>query len=387
MKNKSLKIIGVIQLIISIISFTFPIFFLLLALLGLFAGGWGIVLFMYFGIIFLVLMAVLIPYVVSAISTIGYVNNGSNRKIPVVATIIGIFLYIILIPVVLTMNSSNEILDFIDYKESWGIILAIIIGVCYLLPLIINAFIMWSKMSKKAIRILLLSVIGVIFIILAYFIGKIVYTYIDTQNVKNGKKYSYKSFISQLKERRFLFEETDGTLYSLGYDEIIAGDKDEVITISKGDTSSKNYPFYIYKYHRSLINRTDPIYNDYYIGETDRYVDWYIYYVNGKIYAASKYVGHVDSKFDKIDYEVVLVEDDELTIYDREKNEYVNNKCLIDTVTVSDDKKYTTDYPTYGNKNDEKCRKEIKVDRIDELTLDTMAKETFKKTGVKITKD
>ena len=134
--------------------------------------------------------------------------------------------------------------------------------------------------------------------------------------------------------------------------------------------TDKKFPFFVYDSYKSLIkkgNDTQLYYDsDEYIYEEsldDECVDWYIYYVDGQLYAAT---GNT-SKYDGI----LVSEEEDIIVYNSKRNYYVRGGGIIDT--NSGMQRYS--FPYISEEYNNRCLRKRIVDRIDVNTLDIIAKE------------
>ena len=224
----------------------------------------------------------------------------------------------------------------------------------------------------------------IIFIILditTYELYKYNDTDIDIIDVTDKNVYSYSDFKQQLEYRKLIYKLPNNKLELAGNKEITAFDSRseygyEFTEYSDTDSYSlsvktkRKFPLFVYDTYTSLIKKSSKTASYYYIGPEDWYITWYIYYVNGNIYAAigdeSEYGAGWETSLSTTKYGIVISEKKKITVYDAKDNKFIKGECIIDT---------TSGYPTISYKKHRKCMDIRVVDRVDAETLDKIAKE------------
>ncbi len=141
------------------------------------------------------------------------------------------------------------------------------------------------------------------------------------------------------------------------------------------EKTKRKFPLLIYDTYTSLIKKSSKTASYYYIGPEDWYINWYIYYVNGDIYAAigdeSEYGTSWQTPLSKTEYGVVISEKEEITIYDAKENKFIKGGCILDTSSGQ----MGSGYPTISYNKSRKCMDIRVVNKVDAETLDEIAKE------------
>ena len=260
------------------------------------------------------------------------------------------------------MNSmENTGIDYIGQSLGMSIIFTFCIYIYYIFTFIL--FIAYAKkfiFKKKAI---ITIIIAIVLIILLSFIMH----YTAIQKV-NDYIPSVSDFENELVERNLYTNE-----YLLfGIDNI----ENNIHKIDFYSDSNKKYPSYIYYgYKTKNLSKNNREYND--------YLDWIIYYTNGKLYAV---LGDYDDSQSfqnfysiELSYDSnILSEDDEIYTYNWEKNYYEKININKDGVSRQELRYY---YENGTHINIDVLKKfsynffnyEI-TDKIDSNTLDTYAK-------------
>ena len=333
--------------------------------------------------------------VISGIGTLHYLKGKNNYKLCIRSNIIGIILYGIFIFLFIYSDVLNIFSDYYNgnVNVSLKIILTTIISLIFVCPLIVNAIILYKEkndLSYKNLlnrhRIIIIGIIAFILIFVCYNIFKLSIVNTNKIEVTENNIYSYSDFESQLKNRNLKYKLPAGKSELTGSKEISALDSSSkygyhfsggsytdsyILSI---DTDRK-FPMFVYDSYTSLIKKSDKTASYYYIGPEDWYINWYIYYINGKIYAAigdeSEYGRGWETSLSTTKYGVVVSEEDEITIYNSQKNYYVKGGGIIDTSSGMQ----RSEFPTTSDVYNIKCMKVRVVDKVNAETLDKIARE------------
>lgn len=140
--------------------------------------------------------------------------------------------------------------------------------------------------------------------------------------------------------------------------------------------TDRKFPMFVYNSYVSLIKKSEKTKSYYYIGANDWYITWYIYYINGKVYAAIGNEAEYDgngwlTSLSKTRYGIVVSEEECITIYNSKNNYFVKGGGILDTASG----RQRISFPTTTDIYNEKCMKIRVVDKIDGETLDKIAKE------------
>lgn len=334
------------------------------------------------------------PLIISGISTLKYLKGKNTYKLDKIFSLLGIILYIIFI----VLFIHFDILDiFNDYANGnvyieLKILCSIIIFVLCICPLIINAVVLYkdkNNLSNKDIwhryRFLIFGIIIIILIVIFYNLYRFNIINKNKIEVTEDNVYSYSDFKSNLESRNLIYDLPKNKHELTGSKEIIALDSNNKYgySFSKGYTDSnilsvntdRKFPLFVYDSYTSLIKKSDKTADYYFIGPEDWYINWYIYYVNGKIYAAigdeSEYGGIWKTTLSTTEYGVIVSEEEDITIYNFKNNYFVKGGGILDTTSGS----LSINFPTTTDIYNDKCMKIRVVDRVDAETLDKIAKE------------
>ena len=335
------------------------------------------------------------PLVISGIGTLHYLKEKNNYKLCIIFNIIGIILYGVFIFLFIYSDVLNIFSDYYNGNVNVGlkIILTIIISFIFVCPLFANTIILYKEkndLSYKNLwnryRIIIIGIIAFILILVCYNMFKL--SIINTKKIEvtENNVYSYSDFESQLKSRNLMYKLPAGKSELTSPKEISALDSSSKYgyrfsTGSYTDSymlsinTDRKFPMFVYDSYTSLIKKSSKTASYYYIGPEDWYINWYIYYVNGKIYAAigdeSEYGSGWETSLSTTKYGVVVSEEDEIITYNSQKNYYVKGGGIIDTNSGTQ----RSEFPTTSDLYNKKCMKIRVVDKINAKTLDRIAKE------------
>lgn len=335
-----------------------------------------------------------IPLIISGVGTLRYLKGKNNTYVLcIISNIIGIILFSLAIYFFIYQDILNVFSDYVtgEIYINLKIIMSAIIFFIFIAPSIISIVELYKdkknltfKITRKFYIFLVIVIIAIILAIVGYNLYK--ESLIDKIEITEDNKYSYSDFKSQLESRNLIYELPEDKKELTSQKQIIALDSDSKYgyTFSSGsytdsymlsvDTKRK-FPMFVYNSYTSLIKKSDKTASYYYIGPEDWYINWYIYYVDGKIYAAigeeSEYGKSWETSLSTTEYGVVVSEEDDITIYNSKKNYYVKGGGILDTKSGAQ----RTNIPTTTDIYNDKCMKIRVVDEVNAETLDEIAKE------------
>lgn len=332
-----------------------------------------------------------LPLVISGIGTLNYLKGKDTYKLCIAFDIIGAIVYVLFIALFICLDILNIFNDY--YNGNVNIKLKIIYSLTafflFICPLIINIIGLYKDKNnldfKKMLyryRFVAIGIIVILFIIILYNLIKLNIIKNNRIEVNEDNTYSYSDFKSQLENRNLIRNKSQLTSEK----EIIALDSNNKYgyTFSEGSytdfytlsvNTDRKFPLFIYNSYTSLIKKSDKTASYYDIGPEDWYINWYIYYINGKIYAAigeeSEYGSMWETSLSKTRYGLVVSEEKDITIYNSKYNYFVKGGGILDTSSGTQRSVLPTTTDIY-NKN---CMKIKVVNKVDAETLDKIAKE------------
>lgn len=336
-----------------------------------------------------------LPLVISGISTLHYLKGKNIYKLCTIFNAIGIILYGLFIFLFIYLDILNIFKDYYNGNIHTGlkIIFSMIAFFLFMCPLIINMIGLYKEknnLNYKVIwhryRFIVISIIVIILIIIFYNLFK--FNIINTNKIEitEDNIYSYSDFKSELKNRNLIYELPKNKSELTSQHEITALDSSSKYgyTFSSGSytdsyrlsaNTDRKFPMFVYDSYTSLIKKSDKTADYYYIGPEDWYINWYIYYINGKIYAAigeeSEYGSEWKTSLSTTKYGVVVSEEKDITIYNSKNNYFVKGGGILDTKSETQ----RSVFPTTTDKYNENCMKIKVVDKVNAETLDKIAKE------------
>ena len=221
------------------------------------------------------------------------------------------------------MNSmENTGIDYIGQALGLAIIFRMSLYIYYIFAFIV--FILYAKnfiFKKKVIISIIISLFSIVLLILAY---KTISHYTSIQKVTEDIP-SINDFKNELKARNLYTEEN--LLFGVDNKE------KNIHKISFYSNLNEKYPSYIYYgYKTKNVSKN--------INKYDDYLNWIIYYTNGKLYAV---LGDFDDSqlFSQDYYSIelsycgnILSEDEEIYTYNWEKNYYENINIEKDGISI-----------------------------------------------------
>lgn len=343
-------------------------------------------------IVFVIMIIVILfnlPRVISGISAINYCEGKNTYKLCMISNIVGIILYSLFVFLFVWVDKLSIFTNDYNGHRNVGLQINVIIlnFIIFILPFFINLTIIYKDKNNLTYDVMIrkcwpLAVIVSFFLCISLIKQSIIT--VNKVKITKNNTHSYYEFESELKSRKLIYDLPKGKLELASFKQISAlGPRSEYMenfssnSESNGNGSNKNkkYPFFVYDSYSSLIKKSNKTASYYYIGPEDWYISWYIYYVNGKIYAAigneSQYGKGWETSLSTTKYGVVVSEGKNIPIYNSKKNYYVKNGCILDTKSGS----FGVNFPTTSDIYNRKCMKIKVVDKVDAKTLNKIAKD------------
>lgn len=336
-----------------------------------------------------------LPLVISGIGTLQYLKGKKTYKLCIIFNIIGIILFTLFIFLFIHFDILDIFNDYYNgnvYTEL-KIKLYIITFFLFVCPLLINMIGLYKEknnLNYKEIlhrnRFIVISIIIIILITFLYNLFRFIIINTNKIEVTEDNTYSYLDFKSQLEIRNLMYELPNNQKELTSLHEIIALDSSSKYgySFSRGSytdsymlsvNTDKKFPMFVYDSYTSLIKKSDKTDDYYYIGPEDWYINWYIYYINGKIYAAigeeSEYGSRWETSLSTTKYGLIVSEEKDITIYNSKNNYFVNGGGIIDTRSGNQRSSFPTTTDIYNSN----CMKIKVVDKVNAKTLDKIAKE------------
>lgn len=336
-----------------------------------------------------------LPSVISGIGTLNYLRGKNTYKLCMVFDVIGIILYSLFGFLFIYTDIFGIFNDFYNGNANTRlmIIFSTIIFVLFICPLIINILELYKVEKKINYKELLrryrFVVIGIVSIILIIGLYKLFTLRIINDNkigVTKDTLYSYSDFKTELETRDLIYKLPENKSELTSPKTITALDSSSKYgySFSSGtytDSSmlsintNRKFPMFVYESYTSLIKKSDKTAYYYYIGPEDWYINWYIYYINGKIYAAigdeSEYGKGWSTSLSTTKYGIVVSEEKDMVIYNSKNNYFVKGGGILDTSSGMQGSVFPTTTDIYNTK----CMKIKVVDEVNAETLDKIAKE------------
>ena len=332
---------------------------------------------------------------ISGIGTFHYLKGKNTYRLCMVFDIIGIILCSILTFLLIYLDILNIFSDYYNGNVNTylKVILTIIIFLIFICPLMINAIILYKEKNSLSYKnlwnhykIIIIGILIIFLILIGYNVFKLNIIKTNKIMIDDNNTYSYSDFIFQLKSRNLIYDLPVEKKELTSLKEITALDSNnkygyrftngsytDSYTLSVN--TDRKFRMFVYDSYASLIKKNDKTANYYYIGPEDWFINWYIYYIDGKIYAAigneSEYGSGHEISLSTTKYGVIVSEEKEITIYNSQKNYYVKGGGIIDTVSGTQKSGFPTTSDIY-NKN---CMKIKVVNKINAKTLDEIARE------------
>ncbi len=353
--------------------------------------SWDILATFIFVIGTIIVYVINLPLLISAISTLCYLKGKNTYIISMIFNVLGIILYGLIMFLFIYLDILNIFADSYNGHVDVGLKIkfSIIIFFLFVCPLLINMIGLnkeKNNLTYKALchryRFIIIGIIVIIFIIICYNLFKNNIINTNKIEITEDNTYSYFDFKSQLESRKFIpLKKT-----VVGFQNISALDSKSKYGyyFSNGPytdffnlsvNTDRKFPMFVYESYTSLIKKSDKTANYYSIGPEDWYITWYIYYVDGKIYAAidkeSEYGKNTEVSLSKTKYGIIVSEEKDITIYNSKNNYYVKGGGILDTRSGTQRNEFPTTTDIYNGK----CMKIRVVDKVDAKTLDEIAKE------------
>lgn len=335
------------------------------------------------------------PLVISGIGTLKYLKGKNTYKLSMIFNVIGIILYSLFIFLFIYLDTLNIFNDYYNGIVYTGlkIISSMITFFLFMCPLLINMIGLYKEKNNlnyketwHRCRFIVLGIIVIILAIVLYNLFKLTIINANKIEVTENNMYSYSDFKSELESRNLIYElPIDKTKLSTQH-EIVALDSSSKYgySFSSGSytdshtlsvNTDRKFPMFVYNSYTSLIEKSDKTDDYYYIGPEDWYINWYIYYIDGKIYAAigeeSEYGKGWETSLSTTSYGIVVSEEENITIYNFKNNYFVEGGGILDTRSGTQ----RSVFPTTTDIYNDNCMKIRVVDKVDAETLDKIAKE------------
>lgn len=335
------------------------------------------------------------PLVISGIGTLHYLKGKNTYKLCVIFNIIGIILYSLFIFLFIFFDILNIFNDYYNGNVYTGlkIIFSMITLFLFVCPLIINMIGLYKEKNDLKYKIIwhryrfvVIGMIVIILIIISYNLFKFNVINTNKIDVTEDNIYSYSDFKFELESRNLIYELPKNKSELTSQHEINALDSSSKYgyAFSSGPytdsyrlsvNTDRKFPMFVYDSYSSLIKKSNKTADYYYIGPEDWYINWYIYYINGKIYAAigeeSEYGSGWETSLSTTKYGVVVSEERDITIYNSKNNYFVKGGGILDTRSGTQ----RSGFPTTTDIYNENCMEIKVVDNVNAETLDKIAKE------------
>lgn len=330
------------------------------------------------------------PLVTSGISTLHYLKGKNTYKLCIIFNVIGIILYSLFIFLFIYIDILDVFNDYYNGNVYTGlkIIFSMITFFLFVCPLIINMIGLYKEKNNLNYKVIwyryqfiVIGIIVIMLIIIFYNLFKFNIININKIEVTEDNIYSYSDFKSELESRNLIYELPNNKSELTSQHEITALDSSSKYgyAFSSGSYTDVNtdrkFPMFVYESYTSLIKKSNKTADYYYIGPEDWYINWYIYYINGKIYAAigaeSEYGSSWETSLSTTQYGVVVSEEKDITIYNSKNNYFVKGGGILDTRSGTQ----RSGFPTTTDIYNENCMKIKVVDKVNAETLDEIAKE------------
>lgn len=281
--------------------------------------------------------------------------------------------------------------DVLDYYEDYStghvnvglkVIHILLIFVIFVLPQLINLIgLSEKKITLKSIwndkkgKCILISTFIIISIFGLNLIVKQIIISTNKMQITEDKLYSYWDFRKELESRNLYGQKgaprneisamDSSSKYAQRFSEI-NNPANAMIFVGE----DRKFPFFIYDNYATLIEKRDKNTPHDQIDYDDVYVEWIIYYVDGKIYAALDQESEYGNTLARTEYGVIVSEEEDITIYNTKNNYLVKGGCITDTTSGMQ----RSGFPTTKDMYNKDCIRIKKVERIDSKTLDSIAK-------------
>lgn len=333
-----------------------------------------------------------LPLLISGINTLHYLKGKNTYKLCTIFNAIGIILYSLFIFLFIYLDILNVFNDYYNGNVYTGlkIIFLMITFLLFISPLIINMIGLYKekknlnyKVMWKCYRFIGIGIVIIILIIISYNLFK--FNIINTNKIEvtEDNIYSYFDFKTELENRNLIYDLPKNKNELTSQHEITALDSNNKYgyTFSSGSytdsyrlsvNTDRRFPMFVYDSYTSLIERNNKTDDYYYIGAEDWYINWYIYYINGNVYATIGEESKDGNEVEKITkHSVVVSEKNDITIYNSKNNYFVKGGGILDTRSGTQRSIFPTTTDIY-NRN---CMKIKVVDKVNAETLDTIAME------------
>lgn len=341
------------------------------------------------GIVTIIVYTLSLPSVISGISTLHYLKGKKTCKLCTFFNVIGIILYSLFIFLFVYIDILNVFKDYYNGNIYTGfkIIFSMIAFFLFVCPLIINIIGLYKEknnLNHKVIwhryRFIVIGIIVIMLIIIFYNLFKF---NINKIEISEDNIYTCSDFKSELESRNLSPNNKSTSIIQQGITALDSSSKYGYTFSSSSYTdsyrlsvnTSRKFPMFVYDSYTSLIKKNNKTADYNYIEPEDWYINWYIYYVNGEIYAAigdeSEYGSSWKTSLSTTKYGVVVSEKEDITIYNSKNNYFMKGGGILNTCSGTQRNSFPTTTDTYN----ENCIKIKVVDKVNAETLDKIAKE------------
>ena len=351
-----------------------------------------IVLLIMFVIPFLIKMLIIaIPAYFCKKNTLIYCNTHEKYNSAIISGLITILLTMITSYMIISEDSSGLFHSHYSGETNISLTFIFIISMfcIFILPVLFRFKRLSNVRKQLNIKDNFTKVFSIIFVcIICIFSSLFCLNKVKVHKIKvtDGNKYKYSDFIKELNSRN-LYPKKNSEKINISRGDISTLDSSSEYLQSFSSTtdfsnpyflspeSDNKFPFFLFESYVSFIERNPKTADYYEIGYDDSYIEWNIYYINGKIYAAISsisYLGKRDLGESPSDL-LVLTEENDIIVYNRRKNYYLKGGCFLDTESGTQ----RSPIPKFSEFQNPLCMKTKVVDKIDSSTLDSIAKEIY----------
>lgn len=301
-----------------------------------------------------------------------------------------VFFCVIILSGILSINQKFNFSKQFDLS-SIMILLVAILFFCPLFFNIVGIFMLKNNLTIKALwnryKKRILSPIIILVLVFSFVFGAFLYRqFIINPNkieITDVNMHTYSEFRAELTNRKFIYKlPPDTSLFNSS--NIMAQDSNHLSGYYFSENSNysgayfnKKFPLFSYDSYTSVVKKINKNSDYYHIGLYDYYVTWYIYYVDGDIYAAINQTNGINTSLAKQELNLVVSEKDEITIYNPFNDYFVKGGGILSTETGN----LLTPLPTTTDISNEQCYKIRSVKKVDAQTLDRISKDLYLQYG------
>lgn len=359
------------------------------------------------------LLVAALPALFAGISGARYKKGKSKNKLTACWTWAVIAFIMYLGFVVLALNSfktGDTSFNLDEYRPTFAInSYAVVMALVTLVPVVLFMFGCLQEQLKKNnteksernYKILAWSagaVVGIVVLLpivmpmVGYFAGKAGYDGFTKVEVNEANLPTLSEFAEQLKGRGFIYDLPEGMTELVVPEEILTESQDYKYArhfsvgvglknrFDFGEYGDTKFPVYVYDAYVTLIQKSSQTADYYNKGPEDWTVSWYIYDIDGQIFAAigsESKMGDLSYGGDDLfgtDKAVIVAEEDKITTYNRAGDYFAYGGCIDATWSTAQ----RTSIPKMSDQYDADCARIEVVDRVDAETLDNLAKKIVK---------